>query len=148
MEPSAKHLWELRGGRHWLALKAPCNKLDVTRKGLTFFVDTAIPKHESALLVTIKNTVLPAVAPELVLAWEECPLTPTRAETKLHLMPIMESSTSKQWAIFWFNDPFFYGRQVDHQTAHFFLTSYKTPLSLVSCLIWLKNNPNTIAKLN
>ena len=67
------------------------------------WVTVVILEQESASLVTIKIAATP-VTPELGLVQEGYMTTPTRVETRLHIMEIMETNTSKPWDTSWCSD--------------------------------------------
>ena len=89
-------------GRSSLGL-GPLYNPTVTRKDSTFYARIATTlKQELVSLLTIKMSVT-AATPESGLALEGFSMTPTRVVTKLLVVEIMATSTSKRWDTSWSN---------------------------------------------
>ena len=61
-----------------------------------------LPKEGLDSFATIKTTAIP-VTPESGLVLEDTMMTVTRVETKLHLVAIMGTRSSRPWSTSWYN---------------------------------------------
>ena len=95
--------WAVTRGRSSLALGPRYNPI-ATKKDSTFYAPIATTlKRELVSLLTIKMSVT-AATPESGLALEDSTMTRTRVVTKLLLVEIMVTNTSKQWDTSWSNN--------------------------------------------
>ena len=94
--------WAVTRGRSSLGLGPLCNPI-ATKKDSTFYAPIATTlKRELVSFLTIKMSVI-AATPESGLALEGFSMTPTRVVTKLLMVEIMATSTSKRWDTSWSN---------------------------------------------
>ena len=94
--------WAVTRGRSLLGL-GPLYRPTVTRKDSTFYPPIATtPKRE---LVSLETNIITVTkqTPESGLALEGFSMTPTRVVTKLLMVEIMATSTSKRWDTSWSN---------------------------------------------